>query len=362
MFLCLQPSLPSLYATISLSSITAFDNNVNDLFLKIRPQIFLLYFATPMELLHRPNEAKPRVNVPRLLRAEGIYIEMVSTTAITLNKFPAAEVTASSEIAVSLPTVNKIVIQNTKMPFPPAPADTETHIQKTARPSQPETMDNTFAQDTNLRARKGFSTFHTIERAISATHRFDQGVDYEYKDGDEKGDAEKILHCADNEADCPNNSEHGSNSGVSFTSKAMTRRASRISSAAQTRETPIAHNGEKEKESEEEKSDAIGDGDGDGVTMQPRGKRKRKWMEEERDEEADVIEIPATMPIPPPRSLTATAPLPGSDLLGYMNVSDYQVNIPPPNPARPYFFTLLAPVTARSYAHLTRVPQSNIVI
>jgi DNA-directed RNA polymerase subunit RPC12/RpoP len=241
---------------------------------------------------------------------------MAPTTRRRSSRIRAAEINTQSQPADGERMNEDTVMRDTEMLPPTSILDTErdTAMQDTKVPPEPSQSP---VIGTDWKPGQGSSVSHTIEKAISALHR-----------EDEAEDEEKSFHRSSN------SKSHDSNSGGSINSEDMDKRASTTAPVVQTRKASmVAH---------EELSSSESDEDEDAQTADKR-KRERREREREREREINegieknanangdmnVNEISTTMPIPPPRSLTSTAPLPGSDLLRSLNVSNYRVNISP---------------------------------
>jgi len=245
---------------------------------------------------------------------------MAPTKRKRSSRIRAVEINTQSQPADGERMNEDTVMRDTEMLPPTNILDTQrdTAMQDTKGPPEPSQSP---VIGTDWKPGRGSLVSHTIERAISALHR-----------EDEAEDEEKAFHRSSN------SKNHDSNSGGSINSEDMDKRASTTTSVVRTwGASTIAH---------EEHSSSESDEDEDAQTADKR-KRKRREREKEREKEIkecmdkdadanengdmDVNEIPTTMPVPPPRSLASTTPLPGSDLLRSLNVPNYHVNISPPS-------------------------------
>jgi DNA-directed RNA polymerase subunit RPC12/RpoP len=245
---------------------------------------------------------------------------MAPTTRRRSSRIRAAEINTQSQPVDDERMNEDTTIRDTEMLPPTNILDTDrgTAMQDTEIPPEP---DQSPVIGTDWKPGQGSLVSHTIERAISALHREDEAEDEE----------KAFLRSS-------NTKNHDSDSGGSIKSEDMDKRASTTASVVQTREAPmVAH---------EELSSSESDEDEDAQTADKR-KRERREREREREREKEikegidkdanangdmnVNEIPTTMPVPPPRSLISTTPLPSSDLLRSLNVPNYRVNISPPS-------------------------------
>ena len=268
----------------------------------------------------------------------NVVFEMVPTTRRRSSRISAAEANTESEPADCERMNEDTKMQNTEMlPLTDTlDIDKDTVMQDIAVPFEPAQPPVIGA---DWKPRQGSSVSQTIERAISALHR-------EHEAEDEG----KAFHRSNNDDDddASDGRDHSSDSSGSLNSEDMKEGASKIASVVQTRGSSAS--------SSESDEDAQTADKREKKRMERREREREKETTKRMDKDADasndggVNKILTTMPIPPPRSSTATAPLPGSDLMRSLNVPAYRVNISPPGPARSSSYTSPAPAPFSSTA------------